>query len=93
MQQYIEFICMAVVVIVLNQFYAYSISLSGHAKQASCLKLGIVYVTLGIVSLVFRNLPVAIAGIILIMMGLRLIAHGLDRIDKKIFIDRYDSDK
>lgn len=92
MQQYIEYICMAAVVIVLNQFYAYSISLKGQVKQLSCQKLGIVYVTLGIVCFVFHKPPVVIAGIILIMMGLRLIAHGLDRIDKKTFIDRYDTE-
>lgn len=93
MQEYIEYISMVAVLIVLNQFYAYSISLSGQEKQRSCQKLGIVYTTVGIVSFVFRNPPMVIAGIVLIMMGLRLIAHGLDRIDKNIFIDRYDSKK
>jgi len=92
LQQFIEYICMAAVVIVLNQFYAYSVSLTGKAKQLSCQKLGIVYVTLGVVSFVFHRPTVVIGGIILIMMGLRLIAHGLDRIDKKIFIDRYDAE-
>jgi hypothetical protein len=29
----------------------------------------------------------------LIMIGFRLIAHGLDRLDKNIFIDRYDKSK
>jgi hypothetical protein len=92
-QQYIEYMFITAVVIVFNQFYAYAVSLTGQEKQSTCQRLGIAYITLGILSFVIRTPPVVIAGFILIMMGLRLIAHGLDRIDKNIFIDRYDSDK
>jgi hypothetical protein len=82
--------CLAAVLIIFYQFYAYSASLEGTERQNSCQTLGTAYITLGIVSLVFRTMPVVIAGLVLIMMGLRLIAHGLDRIDKNTFIDRYD---
>lgn len=93
MQLYIEYMCVTAVLIVLNQFYAYSVSLTGQEKQGTCLRLGIIYITFGILSFVMRMPPVIIAGFILIMMGLRLLAHGLDRVNKIIFIDRYDSNK
>jgi hypothetical protein len=69
------------------------VALKGVEKQKHCKALGITYTTLGIVCLVFRSLSLAIVGLILIMLGLRLIAYGLDRINKTIFIDRFDDDK
>lgn len=93
MVQYIEYLCLAAMGIVFYQFYAYSVSLTGVEKQSSCQRLGTVFITLGVVSFAFRNPPLVIAGIILIMMGLRLLAHGLDRLNKKTFIDRYDAEK
>ncbi len=93
MQLFIEYMCVTAVIIVLNQFYAYSVSLTGQEKQGTCLRLGIIYITFGILSFAMRIPSVIVAGFILIMMGLRLLAHGLDRIDKHIFIDRYDEDR
>jgi hypothetical protein len=46
--------------------------------------------TLGIMALVFKSAPFAFFGLILMMLGFRLIARGLDRLDKNIFIDQYD---
>lgn len=74
------------------QAYCYAVSKKGEEKQQSCMSLGIAYTTAGIAFLVFRSIPFAFAGFFLIMMGLRLIAHGLDRIDKKIFIDKFEED-
>ncbi len=75
------------------QMYQYSITRLREKKQKACLALGIAFSTIGIVSLVYRNSVVIIIGLVLLMLGLRLIAHGLDRIDKKIFIDKYDEDQ
>jgi uncharacterized membrane protein HdeD (DUF308 family) len=72
--------------------YSYSVSRKGAEKQSSCQLLGIVYMTAGIVALAFHSPLMAFTGLILIMFGFRLLAQGLDRIDKKIFIDRYDDD-
>ncbi len=93
MLQFIEFMSTAAVVIVFNQLYAYAVSLKGQEKQDTCQKFGITYLTIGIFSLASRVTPVIIGGLIMIMMGLRLIAHGLDRINKSTYIDRYNPDK
>ena len=71
------------------QLYFYAITQEGVRKQQGCQRLGIVYLTVGIVSLVFRQAVYVASGLILIMLGLRLISHGLDRINKDRFIDRY----
>jgi len=93
MLQFIEYLSAAAVVIVFNQLYAYAVSLKGQEKQVTCQRFGIVYLTLGIFSFASQNIPVIIAGFILIMIGLRLIAHGLDRINKSTFIDCYRPDE
>ena len=74
------------------QAYNYAVTKTGEEKQNTCKSLGIAFATVGIVILVYRSAFLSFAGLILIMMGLRLIAHGLDRIDKKIFIDRYEEE-
>ena len=43
--------------------------------------------TIGIVSLVSRDIVFVVSGLILIMFGFRMLAISLDRIDKKTFID------
>jgi hypothetical protein len=93
MKEYIEYMSVTAVMVVFNQFYAYAVSLKGQDKQSTCQMLGCIYISLGVLSFVTHKSPVIVAGFILIMMGLRLIAHGLDRIDKTVFIDRYNSDK
>jgi hypothetical protein len=79
-------------VIVMFQFYSWIVSLQGVDKQRHCKALGIVYTTLGTCCFIFRTLPFAIAGLLIFMLGLRLIANGLDRINKTTFIDRLDED-
>jgi hypothetical protein len=69
--------------------YSYAVSRQGEEKQRTCRGLGILLFSLGIVSLVSRDFLFVCSGFILMMIGFRLIAHGLDRLDKKVFIDRY----
>jgi len=93
MQEFIAYLLLFLVMMICYQFYAYAVSQVGENKQNRCRQLGIAYTSLGICALVFRNVQFVIGGLVLIMLGFRLIAHGLDRIDKKIFIDRYDEDQ
>jgi Na+/phosphate symporter len=80
-------------IVVSLQFYSWIVALEGLEKQKHCRALGIVYTTLGTVSFMFRSPAFAIIGLILFMLGLRLLAHSLDRINKTVFIDRYHEDK
>jgi len=91
----IYFECFGIVLfaVLLLQFYLWVVSLKGLEKQQHCKWLGIVYCTLGTLCFFFRSLPMGLLGLILFMLGLRLIAHGLDRINKSIFIDRFDGDR
>ena len=77
-------------IVVMFQFYSWIVSLQGVEKQRHCNTLGITFTTLGTVCFIFRSLPLTVVGLLLFMLGLRLIAHGLDRINKTIFIDRFD---
>lgn len=79
--------------VLLYQLYLWAASLTGVEKQKQCRALGIAYTTLGTVSLVFRSLPVVIFGLIVFMLGLRLLARSLDRVNKSIFIDQLDDDR
>lgn len=72
------------------QLYSYAACSPGEARQRRSRKLGIAYMTLGITALIARSPAFVFLGLVLIMMGFRLMAKGLDRLDKKIFIDRYD---
>ena len=92
MNVYIEIAIVYPVLILSYQMYSFSASGKGIERQDRCLKLGVVYMTVGICSLVPRSVPLAFFGIIMIMFAFRLLAKGLDRLDKKIFIDRYDED-
>lgn len=93
MQNLIEMTILLPLLVVLYQFYKYAIKRIGVEKQKSCQLLGIVYCTLGITSLAIHSPFFVFTGLLLLMFGLRLIAHGLDRINKSVFIDRYDDDK
>jgi sulfite exporter TauE/SafE len=73
--------------------YSYAVTRQKEERQRVCRGLGITLFTVGITSLVTRDSLFVFAGLILIMIGFRLIAHGLDRLDKNIFIDRYDKSK
>jgi hypothetical protein len=90
MRTYIEFLATLPVLIICYQLYSYSAKSRGFDRQRRCQKLGIVFMTLGTTSLIAHRAAFVFAGLILIMMGFRLIAKGLDRLDKKVFIDRYD---
>jgi Na+/phosphate symporter len=93
MNIYVKCFVMIPFVVIMIQFYLWIVSLKGLEKQKHCRALGVTYTTLGTVCFLFRTLPLAIVGLILFMLGMRLIAHGLDRLDKSIFIDRFDGDR
>jgi len=78
------------VFVVCGQLYLFAVTRQGVEKQDYCRGVGIGYFTIGTVSLVSRDVYFTFGGLILIMLGLRLIAHGLDRLDKQIFIDRHE---
>lgn len=86
----IKLLIMIPLLIICFQIYEFTSSRKGVEKQNRCQTLGIVYMVFGIISLVERDLIFAFFGLILIMFGFRLLAKGLDRIDKKVFIDRYN---
>lgn len=87
----IQYLTLIMVLTLCYQFYRFTIYHEGKARQTKCQSLGIVFATLGILGLAFHSIPFVFGGLILIMLGLRLIAYSLDRINKSIFIDRYDS--
>lgn len=90
MQHLTEILMLLPLMIICFQVYSFSVSRSGAEKQSRCQVLGVIYMAIGIVALVFHKPLFVLTALVLIMMGLRLIAHGLDRIDKKVFIDRYN---
>ena len=93
MRSYFEILIILPLLVLCYQLYFFSIQSVGQKQQERCQKLGIVLMTLGITALAFKSVPSAFFGLIMIMFGFRLIARGLDRLDKKIFIDRYKDDK
>jgi len=93
MNIYVECFISIPFIFVSFQFYTWIVSLKGVAKQKHCQALGIIYTTLGTVCFMFRSLSLAVVGLVLFMLGLRLIAHGLDRINKTVYIDRFDEDR
>ena len=48
---------------------------------------------IGILALIEREPLFAFFGLILIMFGFRLMARGLDRIDKTVFIESYNEEE
>jgi len=93
MYLYFEFLITIPIIMICYQMYAFSVSKKGIERQKSCQALGIVYMTIGITALIARQPAFVFMGLILIMFGFRLMATGLDRMDKKIFIDRYDDEE
>jgi hypothetical protein len=75
------------------QGYRYSITLTGTEKQDVCQHHGIFFTSLGTGAFLAPSVPVVFAGVILIMLGLRLIAHSLDRLDKTVYIDHYTEEE
>jgi hypothetical protein len=92
MKEIIEFAVLVPLFVIFYQFYSYSVSSKGEARSKKCLTCGIAFSTLGITGLAFQSIITVFGGVILIMMGFRLLAYGLDRVDKKVFIDRFDDD-
>jgi hypothetical protein len=92
MESFIKYLLLLLLWAFGAQLYCFATNLEGVQRQEGCQKLGIFYITAGIVSLVFREVSFVISGLMLIMLGLRLVSYGLDRIDKKTFIDRYEKD-
>jgi dolichol kinase len=82
MNIYIKCFLVIPFVVVMFQFYMWIISLEGAEKQKHCKALGTTYTFLGIVSFVFKSFPIGIVGVILIILGLRLIAHGFNLNDE-----------
>lgn len=87
---YAKLLIMLPLIVVIVQMYNFAVTRQIGEKQKVCRGLGIVFLSLGTVSLITHDVHYVFAGILLMMLGFRLIAHGLDRLDKKVFIDRYD---
>jgi len=92
MESFVKYLLLLPVWIFGAQLYCYAVTQEGTRKQEGCQRLGILYITAGIVSLAFREALYVVSGLVLIMLGLRLVSHGLDRINKDTFIDRYKED-
>ena len=87
---YVKFIFLLSLFAVIYQMYNYAITRQREEKQRACRGLGIILFSIGVTSLVSRDYFFVFSGLILIMIGFRLIAHGLDRLDKTTYIDRYN---
>ncbi len=71
------------------QMYCYITTLEKENRQRACRSIGIVLFTIGVICFAFRDKYYVFIGLVVIMVGLRLMAYGLERKDKTIFIDRY----
>lgn len=93
MHIYVDIIIILPLLVLCYQLYSFSVNSKGRDMQGRCQKLGIAFMTLGIIVLVIRSVSSAFFGLIMIMLGFRLLAKGLDRLNKTKYIDRYDDDK
>lgn len=93
MHSYFEILIILPLLVMCYQLYSYSVKGEGREKQERCRGLGIAFMLLGIMALVFKSAPLAFFGLILMMFGFRLIAKGLDRVNKEIFIDQCEDDR
>jgi uncharacterized membrane protein len=93
MSSYFQLLILIPLLVICYQIYAFSSSRIGEDRQSRCQRLGIGYMVIGILALVEREPLFAFFGFILIMFGFRLMAKGLDRIDKTVFIDSYNEEK
>lgn len=92
MRVYFEIMIILPMLVMCYQLYCFSVSSVGREKQERCQSLGITFMTFGIFAMVFKSAPLAFFGLILMMFGFRLLAKGLDRLDKTTFIDQYRDD-
>ena len=86
MHSFVEIVIIVPLLILCFQLYYFSVNSKGIQKQDRCQKLGIVFMTFGIVTLVFRTVPIVSFGLVMMMFGFSLISKGLDRLDKSIYI-------
>lgn len=93
MHSYVEILIILPLLVLCYQLYSFSVNSEGREKQERCQKLGVAFMTVGILALVHKSAPSAFFGLIMMMFGFRLLAKGLDRLDKKIFIDQHEGDK
>ena len=93
MLQFIISITTLTVLILCYQGYRYAITQTGVDRQNACQHHGLFFTSLGASAFLVPSVPVGFAGLVLIMLGLRLIAQGLDRIDKTIYIERFVEDQ
>jgi len=93
MRSYVEIMILLPLLVMCYQLYTFSVNSERLKLQERCQKLGIAFMTFGTMALVIKSAPFAFFGLILMMFGFRLIAKGLDRLDKKTFIDQYEDDK
>jgi hypothetical protein len=87
---YMKFLILLPFFAMIYQIYSYAVTRQKEERQSVCRGLGIVLFSFGTVSMVSRDYLLVFTGLILMMIGFRLIAHGLDRLDKKVFIDSYN---
>lgn len=92
MRVYFEIMIILPMLVMCYQLYCFSVSSVGREKQERCQSLGITFMTFGIVAMALKSAPLAFFGLILMMFGFRLLAKGLDRMDKTTFIDQYQDD-
>ena len=90
MSSYFQLLFLMPLLVICYQIYTFTSSRKGEDRQNRCQKLGIGYMVIGILALTWRAPLFAFFGLILIMFGFRLMAKGLDRIDKNVFIDSYN---
>lgn len=89
----VEALILLPVLLLCYQLYSFSVNCKGKEKQDNCQMFGVVFMTVGIVSLVFKSAIFSFFGLILMMFGFRLISTGLDRLDKTKSIDLYQEEK
>jgi hypothetical protein len=75
------------------QYYDYAITRPKYEREQPCYGFGITYISFGVASLISRDAVLVFFGFFLIMLGMLLLAKGLDRKDKTIFIDQYQEDQ
>ncbi|MDD2850283.1 MAG: hypothetical protein PHY09_00080 [Desulfuromonadaceae bacterium] len=92
MNSYIEMVIVLPLLVLCYQLYSFSVNSSGTRQQERSQKLGILFMTAGVMALVPRSAILSYFGLILMMFGFRLLAKSLDRLDKRRFIDRYEDD-
>jgi len=86
MHTFVEIVIIVPLLILCFQLYYFSVNSTGVQKQDRCQKLGIAFMTVGIVALVFKTVPAVSFGFVMMMFGFSLISKGLDRLDASIYV-------